>query len=427
MDNGTGDDNIVDNGNGDDEIMDNGTGHEDIVDNGHGHEGIVLICDEQSLVQQVVYDGLGLKDQEITGHPLTSLVERSALEKTLNFLTTTRIDRAVFNWRIAVPLPRGLQNLFFAGMLRGEDILVVAAVNRMTMMRLVDRFATDEDTVLDAAVRSKIESFREQGCQDDEFYEDFTRLNNELANLQRELHKKNVDLQKLDQLKNQFLGMAAHDLRSPLVTVDMYCSFLMDELADRLSDEEKEYLSIIRSSSTYMLDLVNDLLDIARIESGKLQLVTDEGDIHELVLRVIKLNRAPASRKKLDILLQADDELPLLCFDSLRIEQVMHNLLNNAIKFSYPESRITVKIHKTHDAVLLSVQDEGTGIAEEEKQRLFDMFEHAKVRGTAGEKSTGLGLAIAQKIVLAHGGKIWVESEKGRGTTLFFTLPQIVT
>jgi signal transduction histidine kinase len=203
----------------------------------------------------------------------------------------------------------------------------------------------------------------------------------------------------------------------------MYSSYLMDELSGRLSNEEMECLSIIRSSSTYMLDLVSDLLDIATIESGKLQLQIDEGDIRELVLHVIKLNRGPASRKKLDIQLHEGDDIPPVRCDRRRLEQVIHNLLHNAVKFSYPESSIMVRLHRKGDEILLSVEDRGTGIAEEEKKNLFNMFEHARTRGTEGEKSTGLGLAIAQKIVLAHGGNIWAESEVGRGTTLFVTLP----
>jgi signal transduction histidine kinase len=375
------------------------------------------------VVQQVLFNGSGLKDSELLGCLLTSLVERGALEKTLNFLTSVRDETAVFNWRMAVALSGGLKNLYFAGFMMGTDMLIIAAVNRIAQMKLYDRFVERGGIELEQSVRDRAREIRDQACRDEEFFDDFSRLNNELANLQRELHKKNVELTKLDQLKNQFLGMAAHDLRSPLVTVDMYSGYLMDGLAEKLSAEEMECLSIIRSSSTYMLDLVNDLLDISRIESGKLQLHPEEGDLCELVRHVKKLNTAVASRKKLDIHLTLDDDVPRIHFDRLRLEQVMHNLLSNAIKFSHPEGSISIGVRRKEDHILITVADRGVGIAEDERQKLFDIFEHTRPRGTEGEKGTGLGLAIVKKIVVAHGGSIWVESEAGQGTTVFVTLP----
>jgi signal transduction histidine kinase len=385
-------------------------------------DGCVFMCDEQTTTRHILHDSIGLGEGELLGRPFTSLVERSALEKALNFLIHVQTESAAFNWQITVQLSGALKNLFFAGVMTPGGMLIIAAASRRGQFMIYDRYVKGSID-LEPSVLEKAQALRDQACQDEEFFENLTRLNNELANLQRELYKKNAQLQKLDQLKNEFLGVAAHDLRSPLTTIEMYSSYLQDVLSEKLSEEEMAFLDIIRSSSTYMLALVNDLLDITRIESGKLQLSLEEGDVCMVAMNVIRLNRAPASRKKLDIQLHRDEVVPAVRFDRLRLEQVLHNLLDNAIKFSCPESTILVGIHHRGEDVLITVKDHGRGISQEQSQRLFDMFERAQSSGTGGEKGSGLGLAIAKKIVLSHGGSIWVESEEGRGTTLCFTLP----
>jgi signal transduction histidine kinase len=248
-------------------------------------------------------------------------------------------------------------------------------------------------------------------------------LNNELANLQRELAKKNAELERLNLVKDQFLGMAAHDLRTPLSVVLGYSSFLQEGLAKTLSPEHAEFLSVIRSSSRFMLHLVNSLLDVATIESGKLELDLQPTDLPTLVARNVALNATLAKPKGVSLAYKHDESVPWMLLDGPRIEQVLNNLLSNAVKFSYPGTTVEVRLEREANHVVLSVSDQGQGIAEDQLDELFQWFARTRVKGTAGETGTGLGLAISQKIVEAHLGDIWVESTLGQGSTFYVSLP----
>lgn len=246
--------------------------------------------------------------------------------------------------------------------------------------------------------------------------------NGELSNLTRQLHKANAELLALNDIKNQFLGMAAHDLRNPLASILGYSEFLLDE-EERLTPEQVEFIRIIDTSSRYMLELLDDLLDIARIESGKLGLNPEPTDLVGLIRKNIALNRVLAQKKGLALTLNAFEDIPEVRVDRLKIEQVVSNLVSNAIKFSHPGGTIAVDVFLTGDHVTVSVRDQGQGIPRNELQKLFQPFAKTSVRGTAGEKSTGLGLAIARRIVLGHQGQIWVESEVSKGSAFSFSLP----
>jgi signal transduction histidine kinase len=254
-------------------------------------------------------------------------------------------------------------------------------------------------------------------------YDELSRLNNELANLQRELAKKNAELEHLSALKDQFLGMAAHDLRTPLSIILGYSSFLEEDLSGDLAEEQAEFLSVIRSSSRFMLHLVNSLLDVATIESGKLELELQPTDLAALVARTVSLNATLAEGKRIRLACECDERLPQMALDGPKMEQVLNNLLSNAIKFSYPDGTVVVRLVRQGDYAVLSVADHGRGIPEEQLDELFQWFARTRVKGTAGEKGTGLGLAIAQKIVEGHMGDIWVESTLGQGSRFYVSLP----
>jgi signal transduction histidine kinase len=217
--------------------------------------------------------------------------------------------------------------------------------------------------------------------------------------------------------------MAAHDLRNPLHQIHGYSELLQLSLADVAGEQDLQFLSIILNSSQFMVSLVNDLLDVAKIESGRLTLRREETDLAALVERNIALNEALAAKKQIGIHLQSE-ALPPTPVDADKIEQVLNNLLSNAVKFSQPGTTVAVRLSRRNDEVVLSVADEGPGIPADELDQLFRPFETTSVRGTAGEKSAGLGLVIVRKIVEEHGGRIDVESEVGEGTTFHVILPQ---
>jgi len=246
---------------------------------------------------------------------------------------------------------------------------------------------------------------------------------NDANNLSRELQKKNAQLTRLNALKNQFMGMAAHDLRNPLAIILGYSEFLFVDPDNVLSDKSASLMLKIKNSSQFMLNLLNDLLDVSKIESGNLVLRLELTDIQPLVQSYIELNQVLASNKKIELRYHRSNDLPQVNIDPPKIEQVFNNLLSNAVKYSWCETVVNVEIVHRDTQVIVSVCDQGQGIPSEELQRIFQPFQTVAAKGTAGEKSTGLGLMIAQKIVTAHGGEIWAESSVGKGATFFFSLP----
>jgi signal transduction histidine kinase len=259
--------------------------------------------------------------------------------------------------------------------------------------------------------------------RDDDLLNDSVRLNNELANLQRSLAKTNLELERLNKQKNRFLGMAAHDLRNPLTAIQMCSEYLLEESGHKLNPDELEFLAAIRSSSEFMLRLVNDLLDVAIIESGKLQLDLWPTDLKPLLSRSVMLNGILAKRKGIELRLSEYPEVPKLAVDPSKIEQVINNLLSNAVNYSKPNTTVDIRLELSESELVISVKDEGPGIPGNELDKLFRPFERTTVRTSNGEKSSGLGLAIARKIVLGHRGRIWLESEVGKGSVFYVALP----
>lgn len=252
----------------------------------------------------------------------------------------------------------------------------------------------------------------------------FDTMAETLATKERELRERIEELQSLNRIKDEFVGMAAHDLRSPLAVVEMYASFLFEDPRGCLTEKDREFLRVIKNQGRFMLNLVNDLLDVTRIESGHLDLKVQPGDWVAFVRRNADLNGALAARRGVAIEVDvAAAESFMIPFDLNRMEQVLNNLVGNAVKFSPAGSRIVVRVCREGDFVRVDVIDSGPGIPAAELTALFKPFYRGSAPLPPGERSTGLGLPIARRIVEAHGGKIGVESEPGRGSTFFFTLP----
>jgi two-component system, sensor histidine kinase and response regulator len=238
----------------------------------------------------------------------------------------------------------------------------------------------------------------------------------------RDMSEANKHLSQLNQLKNQFLGMAAHDLRSPLGAITGFTELIIDEDYGSISGEQAAVLNRIHMASQRMMNLVDDLLDVSVIESGKLKLKTSKGSLKKIIEERVTLVEVIAEKKEIcfKTVFQTDEES---IFDQERIIQVIDNLLSNAIKFSTQKSDVEVGLHKTGEIIALWVSNQGPGIFEEEQEKIFGEFHSLSTKTTAGEKSTGLGLAISKKIVSAHQGKIHVESQPNSKTTFSVTLP----
>jgi signal transduction histidine kinase len=248
-------------------------------------------------------------------------------------------------------------------------------------------------------------------------------LNRELNNLTRQLHQANAELRELNELKNQFIGMAAHDLRRPVGVIMTYSEFVLDEAGAGLDDEQRGFLRANLAAAAGMKRLIDNFLDVSVIESGHLRLERSLTTVAEILAGTLPLIRPSAVRKKIELIIEAkDDKLPL-SVDAARIQQALVNLLSNAIEHSKAGQRIWLAAFRERDDQCFAVRDEGPGIAPEDQKRLFAPFARAGTRKTAGERSTGLGLAIARQAVEAHGGRLRVESEPGCGATFIFVLP----
>jgi two-component system sensor histidine kinase/response regulator len=247
-------------------------------------------------------------------------------------------------------------------------------------------------------------------------------LHLKLKILMTEMDAKNKKLVQLNDLKNKFLGMASHDLRNPISTIQGFSKIMLDH-GDTLTEEDKkEFLLSIHKVSNDMLNLLGDLLNISTIESGRLDLHLEAGSLKLLVEERVRMYQVMAERKNiathLDIGKIAD-----FSFDANRISQVIDNLLSNAIKFSPAGKEIFIGLGQENGQAKFSVRDQGPGISPDDQDKLFKHFQKLKARPTADESSHGLGLAIAKKMVEAHEGKIAVSSPLGSGATFSFTIP----
>ena len=238
------------------------------------------------------------------------------------------------------------------------------------------------------------------------------------------LRRQQLELQALNKQKDHFLGMAAHDLRNPLTGIMSFSDLLAVQLAPLLTEKQANFFDMIITSSKFMAGMINDLLDISAIESGHLTLERQPVDIRVAITRSVEINRMLASPKNMPIALFCPEELPKVYADPYRIEQVMNNLLTNAMKYAQPGTDIAVRVRQENNEVIISVADQGPGIPEKEQHKLFQAFGQTLVKpASQEERSTGLGLLIVKKIVEAHEGRIWFLSEPGKGTEFFFALP----
>jgi signal transduction histidine kinase len=249
-----------------------------------------------------------------------------------------------------------------------------------------------------------------------------TRL--ELHAAQKSLALRNRELEALHAENNQFIGMAAHDLRNPLQVIDGYGKLMLNGLIGPIGPEQGKALEAVTRNCAFMLKLVEELLSMSKINAGALELDRARTDAAALVRNNVGLNRLLAEPKGIRIECEAEEGLDPVLLDAFKIEQVLNNLVYNAVKFSPSGTTVRVSLHGDGDGIRIAVRDEGQGIPAGEQDRLFRPFGKISVKSTGGEPSTGLGLAIAKRIVDGHGGRIWVESTVGQGATFSFRLPR---
>lgn len=254
-------------------------------------------------------------------------------------------------------------------------------------------------------------------------------LNRELNDLTRQLHVANSELLELNQLKNRFIGMAAHDLRKPVGVIMTYGDLILDEVDGQLSPETRGYVEACLGAATGMKRVIDGFLDASAIEAGALRLDLVAVTAEEILDGVRKTSLLQARHKGVILEVSVGDGADesrhgqSVEADAGKLQQALLNLVGNAIEHSVAGQHVWLSAHWRGAELVFTVRDEGKGIAPEDQARLFKPFVRAGTQKTAGERSTGLGLSIARLIAEAHGGRIWVESEPGHGASFCFALP----
>jgi PAS domain S-box-containing protein len=245
--------------------------------------------------------------------------------------------------------------------------------------------------------------------------------------IERALHDKNVELLNAAEAKNRFLANMSHELRTPLNGIIGFAEFLSDGKPGPLNPKQSEYLQDILNSGRHLLQLINDVLDLAKVEAGKMDLIPDSFSLHKAITEVCAVAKPIAHKKGIQVSIDVAPELDVVILDQQKVKQVLYNLLSNALKFSNDGGRVDISANVIdHDRFQILVKDTGIGIKDEDTRRLFTEFEQLETGAARRYEGTGLGLALTRKIVELHNGTIIVESELGVGSSFIVTLPREV-
>lgn len=255
---------------------------------------------------------------------------------------------------------------------------------------------------------------------------DFQR-NDEIGLLAEEFNIMAVKLKELDQLKDDFVSSVSHELRSPLSAISGYVELLTSKPLEQVAPEKRtKAFNIIQESTSRLTQFINDILDLAKLKSGRVEIRKSPVNLKHAAEEIIGLFAPLFEKKKIQSYAYIDSDIPVIHADEEKLKQVITNLISNALKFTPEGGAISVAVQDDKDKLTISVSDTGVGIPKDYIGQIFERFK--QVPGTrekiGGPKGTGLGLAIAKGIVEAHGGKIWAESEVGKGSTFRFTLPK---
>jgi signal transduction histidine kinase len=253
--------------------------------------------------------------------------------------------------------------------------------------------------------------------------EQLEQLNRRLEESNRELNEANAKLRELSAMKEEFLALTTHDLRSPLTVISGVINFFTSGRLGDLTPEQKNMVQMMERNTQNLIELVNDLLDASKLESGTLRLETASIDLRGLTEELREQMQPLAAEKEIALEEAIPEDLPPLQADRAKLRRILVNLLSNALKFTQKGGRIELSAALAGDAVRVSVSDTGVGMTPDDVKDIFDKYTQARSRATRSEKGTGLGLYITRQLVELHGGKISVESEIDKGSTFSFTIP----
>jgi two-component system CheB/CheR fusion protein len=241
-----------------------------------------------------------------------------------------------------------------------------------------------------------------------------------------DLKELTIELKRANQAKTEFLANMSHELRTPLNSIIGFSEVLYDETFGSLNEKQKKYVNNVLTSGKHLLLLINQILDMAKVESGKMKLVLSNFPMKNLLNEISLLVADMVSKKKIEMLLEIAADLPDIEADELKVKEIIYNLLSNAVKFTPEGGKIGMRARKTDSEIEVVVWDTGEGIAAENMEKIFEGFFRVDTPYSRVTEGTGLGLPLSKKLVELHGGKLTVESEGlNKGTSVKFTLPII--
>ena len=243
------------------------------------------------------------------------------------------------------------------------------------------------------------------------------------ARLFREIEEKSRQIEAANRHKSEFLANMSHELRTPLNAIIGFSEVLQERYFGELNEKQAEYTDDILTSGRHLLSLINEILDLSKVEAGRMELELATFDLPLAIDNARTFVRERATTHGITIDVSVDERLGDIVGDERKIKQILLNLLSNAVKFTPEGGRISINARQTNGSVEISVTDTGIGIAEEDQPKIFEEFRQVGTDYAHKVEGTGLGLTLAKKFVELHGGKIWVESEVGKGSTFIFTLP----
>jgi two-component system CheB/CheR fusion protein len=247
-----------------------------------------------------------------------------------------------------------------------------------------------------------------------------------LKKAHEELNELATELKRTSRVKSEFLANMSHELRTPLNSINGFSEVLYDETFGPLNEKQKKYVNNVLASGKHLLLLINQILDMAKVEAGKMRLILSNLHMKSLLNEISLLVADMVSKKKIEMSLEIADDLPDIEADELKVKEIMYNLLSNAVKFTPEGGKIGIRAKKADSGIEVVVWDTGVGIARENMEKIFEGFFRVDTPYSRVTEGTGLGLPLSKKMVELHGGKLFVESEGlNCGTSIRFTLPII--
>jgi signal transduction histidine kinase len=309
-------------------------------------------------------------------------------------------------------------------------IVIALAASSLLARRLVQPILTLKNGASrigrgELATRIHIETGDEIEILANEFNMMAGKLQESYAGLEQKVAEKTSQLTLANRHKSEFLANMSHELRTPLNAIIGFSDVLREQYFGPLNQKQLEYVRDINASGQHLLSLINDILDLSKIEAGRMDLDLSTFSLPGTIEQALVLVRERAANKGLRLKSTIGDDVGLITADERKVKQILINLLSNAVKFSDAGGWVEVNVSRSSNGSVISVKDNGIGIAAEDQTAVFEEFKQLKTSGSAKQEGTGLGLPMSRKLTELHGGRIWVESEVGHGATFTFTLPDI--